>query len=172
MKVRSHLHPPRRAVHDPPMSMLRAFFPKCLLALLVGLSLAGCTSTEKAGIVVSIVKVSATEVALTDRKVVLQLRLQNENLMPIALASTVHKVFLNGIYFGDAVGTKPLALMERGDVRYEVTLTLADAATAARLRELLLQGSVSYRLESRMLCDAAGENMYMLATDSGQLPAR
>jgi LEA14-like dessication related protein len=154
------------------MSMLRAFSSKCLLVLLVGLWLTGCTSTEKAGIVVSIVKVSATEVALTDRKVVLQLRLVNENLMPIALARTVHKVYLNGIYFGEAVGTKPLALMERGDVRYEVTLTLADAAAAARLREMLLRGAVNYRLESRMLCDAAGEDLYMLSTDSGQLPSR
>ncbi len=154
------------------MSMLRAFLPKGLLVLLAGLSLVGCTSVQKAGIVVSVVKVAATEVALTDRKVVLQLRLQNENLMAIALASTEHKVYFNGIYFGEAVGRKPVALMERGDVPYEVTLTLADAAQAARLREVLQSGVVNYRLETRMLCDAGGEDLYLVSKDSGQLPSR
>ena len=162
----------RWAVHDSDMSMLRAFSPKCLLALLAGLWLVGCSTTQKAGIVVSLVKVAATEVALTDRKVVLQLRLQNENLMPLALAHTVHKVYFNGIYFGEAVGAKPVALMERGDVPYEVTLTLADASAAAKLRELFQGGAVNYRLESRMLCDTEGEELRLLSTDSGQIPAR
>ena len=140
--------------------------------VLAGLWLVGCTSTQKAGIVVSLVKVTATEVALTDRQVVLQLRLQNENLMPIALASTEHKIFLNGVYFGKAVGSKPVALMERGVANYEVTLTLEDAAAATRLRGLLQGGLVPYRIESRLLCDAGGEDLYLVSNDSGQLPPR
>ena len=48
------MRPPRRPVHDPAMSMLRAFAPKCLLVLLAGLCLVGCTSTQKAGIVVRV----------------------------------------------------------------------------------------------------------------------
>jgi len=154
------------------MSMLRAFVPKCLLALLAGLWLVGCTTTQKAGIVVSLVKVSATEVALTDRKVTLQLRLQNENVMAVALTTTVHKVYLHGVYFGEAVGTKPVALTERGDVPYEVTLTLADATVAARLREMLKGGGVSYRLESRMQCEAGDEELNLVSTDSGQVSLR
>ena len=48
------MRPPRRPVHDPAMSMLRAFAPKCLFVLLAGLWLVGCTSTQKAGIVVRV----------------------------------------------------------------------------------------------------------------------
>lgn len=151
------------------MSMLRAFAPKCLLVLLAGLWLVGCTSTQKAGIVVRVAKVVATEVALTDRKVTLQLRLQNENLMPLALASTVHKVYFNDVYFGEAVGTKPVAVTERGDVPYEVTLTLADAAVAARLREVLKGGVVEYRLETRMQCVAGDDELNLVSTDRGQI---
>ena len=154
------------------MSMLRAFSPKCLLFVLAGLWLAGCTSTQKAGIVVSLVKVEATETGLVDRKVVLQLRLQNENLMPVALSGTKHKVYLNGIYYGEAVGTKPVALMERGNASCEVTLTLADAAAAARLREVLQGGAVSYRLESRMECEAGEDELNLVSNDSGQINLR
>lgn len=154
------------------MSMLRAFHPKYLLILLAGLCLVGCSTTQKAGIVVSLVKVVATEVALTDKMVTLQLRLQNENLMAIGLTSTLHKVYLNGVYFGQAVGTKPVALAERGDVRYEVTLTLADASAAARLREMLQAGVVNYRLESRMRCEAMDEEINLTSIDSGQINVR
>lgn len=161
---------PRRpgTVHDAGMKILRTLFP-FVLAAMVAFWSGGCSTTvQKAGVAVSLVDVTVA----ADNRAVLTLRLQNENIVPIAIASTKQKVFINGVGYGEAIGEKPVALTEHGDVRHEAVLALADAAAADRLRGALAAGPVEYRLECRMLCDLGDEDLILTTTASGRLERR
>ncbi len=155
-------------VHDARMNILRTLSPLVLLTV-VGVWLGGCSApVEKAGIAVSLVDLTVGP----DNKAVLVLRMQNENVTPIAISSTKHKVVRNGESFGQAVGEKPVALKEHGDVRHEAALPLANAAAAARLRAMLAAGGVDYRLDSRLLCEAGDEDVILVTTAHGRLDRR
>ncbi|HQF38284.1 MAG TPA: hypothetical protein PK322_04115 [Opitutaceae bacterium] len=150
------------------MRILRVLFPLVLLATFAFWS-GGCSTTvQKAGVAVSLLDVTVG----ADNRAVLLLRMQNENIVPLALASTKQKVFLNGVAYGEAIGEKPVALTEHGDVRHEAVLTLADAAAAERLRAALAAGAVDYRLECRLLCDLGEEDLILITTVSGRLERR
>lgn len=152
----------------PCMKILRALFPLVLLATAAFWS-GGCSTTvEKAGVAVSLIDVTVG----ADNRAVLLLRLQNENIMPLALASTKQKVFINGVAYGEAIGEKPVALTEHGDVRHEAVLKLADAAAADQLRAALAAGAVDYRLECRLLCELGEEDVILTTTASGRLERR
>lgn len=148
--------------------MFRTLWPLALVALFVFGS-SGCTTTtvERAGVAVSLVDLSVGN----DNRAVLVLRLQNENIVPIAVTSTKHKVKLNGIGYGEAVGEKPVALMQHGDVRHEVVLALS-GADAERLRASLAAGPVDYELSSRFFCEEGEDELILKAVASGRCAGR
>ena len=156
-------------MHDGLMKPLRVLLPLLLLAL-VGLGLSGCSTTtvQKAAMVVSLLDIQVG----AGNEAVLQLRLQSEEIEPIAVAGTTHRVMFNGQSYGEAVNTKPMAVPARGDVRFTAKLVLGDAAAADRLRALLASGSIEYRLESRLNCEIGEDDRLILKTSSsGRLGA-
>lgn len=154
-----------RVVHDGGMKMLRALLPLALMAAFA-VWLGGCSTTyQKAGVAIGLVDVTVG----ADNTAVLLLRLQNENIVPIAISRTKHKVSINGVSYGEAIGEKPVALTEHGDVRHEATLRLPDAAAAERLKAALAAGSVDYRLESRLICEVGEETLILTTSAGGRL---
>lgn len=170
--ARSVLHRRRRTVHDGLMKMLRALLPLAL-ALVFGCCFSGCTTViEKGGIVVSVEKIVADDAAASAGRFVLQLRLRNETLLPIAISSSEIKVRVNDVAYGKAVGEKPVALRDGGAAPHEALLVVADAGAASRLRAALAAGTVEYALDCRLLCDAGDEDLVLLAKASGRTDSR
>ncbi len=145
------------------MKTLRLLLP-LLLPALIAFGLSGCSTTtvQKAAMVVSLLEVQVGP----GNEAVLQLRLQNEEIEGIAVADTRHKLTLDGQGFGEAVNPKPMAVPERGDVRFTAKLALADAAAVERLRAVLARGDVEYRLESRLNCDVGDDDTLILKTST------
>lgn len=148
--------------------MFRTLWSLALVALFVFGS-SGCTTTtvERAGVAVSLVDLSVGN----DNRAVLVLRLQNENIVPIAVTSTKHKLTINGVGYGEAVGEKPVALMQHGDVRHEVVLTLSES-DAARLRAALAAGPADYELACRFFCEEGEEELILKAVAQGRYSRR
>lgn len=147
-------------------------FPRALFLVVVGVVIAlvagGCSTTyQRAGVAISVVAVTVD----SDNSAVLTLAMENENITPIAVSKTVHKVTLGGAGYGEARGEKPVALAERGKVRHEAVLKL-DAAAANRLRAALAAGPLSYHLDSRLICEVGDEQLILTAVADGQVTAR
>ncbi|MFT3830751.1 MAG: hypothetical protein QM691_13695 [Opitutaceae bacterium] len=150
------------------MKLLRVI-PALFLLVLAGVGLSGCSTTyQKAGVHVTLLDVTVG----ADNAAVLNLQLQNENLMAVAVTRTEFKVTFNGVSYGQAVGTKPVALPELGTVRHEAVLKLTDPAAAARLRSVLAAGPVTYGLDFRLHCDVGDEELILTAVSQGQTSGR
>jgi LEA14-like dessication related protein len=164
----SILHRWLPVVHDAGMKMLRALFPLAVVAVL-GLALAGCsTSYQKAGVTIRMTGVTVG----ADNTATLVLHLRNENIVPLGVTSTEHKVTFNGASYGKAVGEKPFALKEYGEADHEVKLPLGSAAEAARLKAALASGGLDYRLESRLICELTDETLILTTETSGRVESR
>lgn len=149
------------------MKLLRAL-PALALLVLAGAWLAGCSTTyQKAG-----VHATLLDVAFADDSAVLKVRLENENLMPVAVTRTEFKVAFNGVNYGVANGAKPVALPELGTAEHEAVLKLADPATAARLRSAFAAGPVSYAFDLRLYCDVGEDRLILTAFAQGQTAGR
>ncbi|HLP03100.1 MAG TPA: hypothetical protein VK163_13820 [Opitutaceae bacterium] len=150
------------------MKLLRVI-PALVLLVLAGAWLGGCSTTyQRAGVHVTLLDVAVG----ADNNAVLNLQLQNENIVAVAVTRTEFKVTFNGAPYGLAVGTKPVALPELGTVRHEAVLKLADPAAAARLRSALAAGPVTYGLDFRLRCDVGEEELVLTATAQGQTTGR
>ena len=155
-------------MHDAGMKMLRALFPVALVAAL-GLALAGCsTYYQKAGVDILLTGVTVGE----DNTATLTLHLRNENIVPLGVTWTEHKVLFNGTSYGTARGEKPFALKESGEADHEVLLRLGSAAEAQRLKAALAAGGLDYRLESRLVCELSDETLILTTTASGRVERR
>lgn len=150
------------------MKMLRTLWPLVVVAL-CAFGMNGCsTPVQKAGVAVTLVDLTVG----ADNRAVLVLRLQNENIVPVAITNTKEKVTINGVGYGSAIGDKPVALMEHGDVRHEAVLTLTDAAAADRLRAALATGAVDYQLECRFFCETGDDDLVLTARANGRFERR
>lgn len=155
-------------MHDAGMKMFRALFPAALVVAL-GLALAGCSTLyQKAGVDILLTGVTVGE----DNTATLTLHLRNENIVPLGVTWTEHKVTLNGTSYGKAKGEKPFALKESGEADHEVKLRLGSAAEAARLKAALATGGLDYRLESRLICELTDETLILTTEASGRVEAR
>ncbi len=155
-------------MQHPAMKMLRFLFPLVLSAV-VGLWLGGCSTTyQEAGVACRLAGVTVG----ADNTATLRLHLRNENIVPVAVTSTEHKVSLGGVSYGQAIGEKPFALKEYGEVDHEVTLRFGNAAAAERLKTALAGGDLDYRLECRFICDVGDEHLILTTTAAGRLERR
>lgn len=146
------------------MKTLRSLLPLLLVALTLPW-FAGCnTIVDRAGVAVSLVDVRIEP----GNRAVLQLRLQNENIVALAVTSTRSKVSINGVGYGEAVGVKPVALAENGVAQHEAVLILANAAAADRLAAALTAGPVDYAMDCRLICDLEENKLVLTAKAQGR----
>ncbi len=156
--------PAAAASHDSGMKTLRPLLPLLLLALVFPW-LGGCnTIVDRAGVALSLAEVAVG----ADNRAVITLRLQNENIVPLAVSSTRTKVAINGVNYGEAVGEKPIALTENGGARHEAVLKLANAEAAQRLSAALAAGPVAYELDCRLICEVEENKLILTSKAKGQ----
>tara|TARA_R110002094_G_C4768667_1_gene200176 strand:+ start:105 stop:512 length:408 start_codon:yes stop_codon:yes gene_type:complete len=100
-------------------------------------------------ITVTLVEFTAPAHALSQPRAVLTLRFINENLIPVALEGSKHKLYLNGTYVGKIENTEAVGLAPSSVKTHDVTIFFENLAL---VRQLASQANpiVSYRLVNVM----------------------
>lgn len=80
--------------------------------------------------------------------IVFTVRLSNENPEPVALAGQVHRFHLNGLYVGKGMSDAAVEIPRFDSVTHEVVMRLDNLALATRLKAIIEEQGVDYRLDS------------------------
>lgn len=138
-------------------------------AMLVAVAMAvGCaTLPREGGVAVNLVSVTPQQASFFETSATLTLRFTNESPLPVELAGSTHRIFVNGTYVGRAVTSERLALPRLGTMTQTITAYLENLPLLRKAQELGDVPSVDYRIESRLLrADGNGE---LGAVTTGQL---
>lgn len=138
--------------------------PRTLTALLatalVALLLSACASGGKlGGVTVSVVDVRSAEPALLETKAVVTVRYTNENVVPLGISGSRHRLFINGTAVGLAVSNAAVGLPPLSSATQEVTVLINNLAAVSMLQELSRRPQASYRIESTLFVDAGDDRL-------------
>jgi hypothetical protein len=142
-----------------------------LVSLALCLSgLAGCASHGTlGGIAVTVVGVKPAAPPAPETQAVLTLRYANENVAAVAMASSTHRLFLNGSYVGKATNETPIGLPEMAPTAQEIPVTFENPALVRQLADSAGAKMASYRLESDMLVMAGDDKIHVKSIEQGTL---
>jgi LEA14-like dessication related protein len=132
-----------------------------VLALLCGLFVTGCMTTPKVGeITVTIVEFTSSSNLLSQPRASLTLRFINENLIPVALSASKHKLYFNGTFVGEIENTKAVGLAPSSAKTHDVAIFFQNLAL---VRQLASKPNpvVSYRLVNVMEYRNSDEKNYL-----------
>jgi LEA14-like dessication related protein len=141
---------------------MRRALTMAVLVLVAG----GCRTLDRAS--VSLVNVQFADATLLESSVVFTLRVQNQSPEPLTLNGGIHKVYLNGLFIGDAVGGETTPLPGLGSATLPVTAHLSNLRLATRLKPIIESRAFDYRIES-LLYTGAGK---MRTVSEGRLDMR
>ena len=135
-----------------PARLLTAF------ALLCSFFVTGCMTPPKVG--ETLVEFTAPAHALSQPRAVLTLRFINENLIPVALEGSKHKLYLNGTYVGEIENNEAVGLAPSSAKTHDVAIFFENLAL---VRQLATQANpvVSYRLVNVMEYRQSQEKSYL-----------
>lgn len=146
-------------------TMTRASFFSALALIVAAAFFAGCASGGKlGGVSISVVSIRSSQ---QDNQAVVTLRYLNENVVPIGIANSRHKLFINGTLAGQSVHNQALGLPQLAAGTQDVTLTFSNPTVISTLRGLAKQPQASYRLESVLFVVAGEEKIDIKTTGQG-----
>lgn len=155
-----------------PMNLFRLPLKRLSLFLLVSF-LAGCSSgPDLGGLGVSLVTIKPLGSTLLESRFALTLRFVNENVVPVGISGSKHKLYLDETYVGQAVSDQAVGLASLTSATHDVTLLVDNAAVAGRLRGILERGRANYRLESTLFVTAGEENLKTQTSRRGSIDLR
>ena len=95
---------------------------------------AGCGNGFKlTGVTVSLVDFKPAASALLESSAVLTVRYSNENVIPIGVSGSTHKIYLNGTYIGKAMSQEPIGLAALSSITQDVTVRFENLALIQQL---------------------------------------
>jgi len=156
------------------MSPLRLFsrFVAVALALACGVFVAGCNSFELSGVTVSLVDVKPVSAALLESSAVLTLRYTSENVMPVGLSGSSHKVYLNGTYVGKAVSKEPLGLAALSSSTQAVTVRFENVSLLQQFVAMRERQTASYKIDSVLYVTSGEEKLDIKTSSTGSVDLR
>lgn len=156
------------------MSPLRLFsrFAAVSLALACCAFVGACNSFQLSGVTVSLVDVKPASSTLLESNAVLTLRYTSENVMPIGLSGSSHKVYLNGTYVGKAVSKEPLGLAALSSATQDVTVRFENLSLLQQLVAMRERQTASYKIESVLYVTSGEEKLDIKTANSGSVDLR
>ena len=131
---------------------------------------AGCNSSSKlGGVRVNVIDLVPTDASLLETRAQMTLRYINENVFPLAINGSVHKLYLNGDYVGKTVSDQAVGLPRLSTATQTVTLLLENLAMVKKLQELTKTSSISYRLDSKVYLLVGEDTMTISSSSMGEL---
>jgi len=153
-------------MHNSTMSRAHVVSLLTCTFLSVALFLTGCGSGGKlGGVSVTVLGLRSAQPGLQESQAVLTVRYVNENVVPVGLSGTRHKLYLNGTYVGQAVSSEAVGLPQLSTATRDVTVALNNAAMIGLLRGMAERPQAGYKLES-VLYVIAGEEKLEIKTQS------
>jgi LEA14-like dessication related protein len=139
----------------------------CLVFLAFGLSgLAGCLSHGTlGGVAVTIDSVKPA----ADNQAVLTLHIANENVVAVGIASSIHRLFLNGTFAGTAVCTTPIGIQTLSAGTQEASWRFDNPALVRQLANAPGAKTASYKLESDLTVTAGDDTIHVKSVYEGTL---
>jgi len=136
--------------------------------LSVGLFLTGCGSSGKlGGVNVTVLGLRSALPGLQESQAILTVRYVNENVVPVGLSSTRHKLYLNGTYVGQAVSSEAVGLPQLSAITRDVTVALNNASMIGLIRSMAANPQAGYKLESVLYVIAGEEKLEIKTQNSG-----
>lgn len=156
--------------HLAPMKNLLPRLPLFALVCLGLLSFAGCLSTPK----INSINVGIVELkpGANADQISVVLFYSNENVIPIAIAETSHKLYINGKLLGKSEDLNPVGLPPARVTHQTVTLLVKDKALLQSLIASADAQSASYRIESRLTIMSGEEEMLAKPSSNGSVDLR
>lgn len=138
-----------------------------------GFGPAGCASFQpSADLTVSLVNARLVEATVWETTAVFTVRLENERAEDIRLEGGVHKFYLDGVYIGQGLSNERLSVPRLASVTQQVTVHLRNLSLARRVKPILEQRTVAYRMDSLLYVERAGRTARVRSANSGQLDLR
>jgi LEA14-like dessication related protein len=144
------------------------------LALACVALVAGCGNGFKlTGVNVSIVGFKPAPSSKPETTAVMTLRYTSENVIPIGLSGSNHKLYLNGVYVGKTQSEEqPLGLAPLSAINQDVTVKFENLA---RLQELVAaagQNTAAYKIDSVLLVTSGEEKLDIKTSGTGNVDLR
>ena len=130
------------------------------------LVLAACATARLGGFKMDVVEFKSDPAAPEEKRAAVVLAFNNDNVMPVAISSSEHKLYLNGTYVGRARTREALGSPQLSSVTQTLPLVLENAAF---VRQLLAGGarSAQYRLDSKLVIQSDEEHLTIKTDSSG-----
>ena len=153
-----------------------SLFKRCtglLLGLCVMTFVAGCGSGFKlTGVTVSLVDIKPAEATVLESIAVLTLRYSNENVIPIGLSGSSHKIYLNGSYVGKALSKDPVGLAALTSTTQDVTVRFENLALMRQFVAMRERQTAAYKIESVLYVTSGEEELNIKTSNSGSVDLR
>lgn len=135
--------------------------------------LLGCASFRQVeGLEVNLTHMRFTEATLLETTGEFTLRVENETPAPLLLNGAVHKIYLNGLYIGKGLTGETLEVPRLGSATQNVTIHLRNLSLATRLRAILEQQAIDYRVATTFYLDTPQGTRKRYANSHGTLALR
>lgn len=156
------------------MPPLRLFirFAVVSLGLACCAFVAGCSTFQLTGVTVSLVDFKPASSSLLESSAVLTLRYTNDNVIPIGLAGSSHKIYLNGTYVGKAVSKEPLGMAALSTTTQNVTVRFENISLLQQLVAMRDRQTASYKIESVLYVTSGEEKLDIKTSNSGSVDLR
>ncbi len=143
----------------------------CLVFLAFGLSgLAGCLGHGTlGGVAVTVDSVKPAAAPAADAQAVATLNIANENVVAVGIASSTHRLFLNGTFVGTAVCATPIGIQSLAAAKQEASLRFDNPALVRQLATVPGAKTAGYRLESDLTVTAGDDTIHVKSVYEGML---
>jgi LEA14-like dessication related protein len=143
----------------------------CLVFLAFGLSgLAGCLSHGTlGGVAVTIDSIKPAAAPAADNQAVLTLHIANENVVAVGIASSTHRLFLNGTFVGTAICATPVGVQTLSAATQDASLRFDNPALVRQLANAPGAKTAGYRLESNLTVTAGDDTIHVKSVYEGTL---
>ena len=123
-----------------------------LLAGWAMLFLAGCASIPAPS--VNLVNVRFTEATVLETTAQFTLRLSNPNPEPVRVTGSAHRIYLNGLYIGEALSNETMEVPGLATATQAVTVHLNNLAMATRIKAIIEARVFDYKIDSVFYTDS------------------
>lgn len=145
------------------------FLPRVVFGLALVLTAAGCATGPSGGASVSLANLRPLQASLFETSAELTVRYANETPEPLALAGSVHRLYLNGSYVGRAVSNDAVEIPGLSTATQRVVIHLENLALLRKARQLRGAKAVGYRLDSLLHPAASSPRFRLKLSSSGEV---
>ena len=136
----------------------------------VSVFLSGCAGLRSHdGLEISLVNARLSAPTVWETTAHFTVRIINERPEPLMVDGSVHRIHLNGVYVGEGVTNERLEVPRLSSTTQEVTVYLRNVRMATRLKSIVENQAVDYRVDSTLYVSDGGRSHRCRVAQEGRL---